>query len=742
MRSCLAPVALVLASSLPAQQSSGDQLQFETAAYAATFSSEHAQLTTRGALLAEQPSTLQFHYQSSGRSNSVRRRRAIDAVPQKLLDKVRYQHAGVVEVYRTDALGIEQSFHFAERPAGQGDLVILIGVAGNVLAMARDARHEELRFTQAGHTSIVYGEAIAFDRRNRRVDVLTSYDGQGQIALIVPAEFVDIASYPMVVDPAIGSPFDVGSGINVGHPDIAYDLELERHMVAFVSEALPSFSKVLATRLIRNDGTVVATSTVATAPSDLSNPDIAVCRSVTGNAFLVVWEEGSRIRGRLMDGVTGAPRAPAFNISNPAPGEVDRRPTVAGPGELGMIVAWDRTFVGDSNPRGIRSCEMRWASPFAAANVTINPMRSIQNVTSGYVQNAKLASSSHSRFVSGGSWAHNRLVWERFWNSPAPGDFDLETCAFRARPDTAQFTLTQSPALVPGANQIGANERLGDIGSVASTYYDPTDQQYCVAWADDGDVLAQMYDNNGPVGSGITVRASPLEETNPIVSVGSCEFTIVYGETATPGSPQLHVYAARVLRDGTVATGHKLVDGTNTAARGSIKASSRPTHTANEWLGSRSLIVWKSTTWNGLIRGRFFEPITASLSPYGSACPGPLGELPAIGTTGGNPYIGNAQFAFTVTNAPPISLAVLVASSQLSSTAIPGAPGCSLYVGLPFAIMLPTATNSLGDGSVPLPMPCSIPNGATLAFQWAIYSPAANAFGWIVSNDIDVTWQH
>jgi len=39
-------------------------------------------------------------------------------------------------------------------------------------------------------------------------------------------------------------------------------------------------------------------------------------------------------------------------------------------------------------------------------------------------------------------------------------------------------------------------------------------------------------------------------------------------------------------------------------------------------------------------------------------------------------------------------------------------------------------------------MPCSIAPGFTIACQWGVYSPTANAFGWIVSNDIDLTWSH
>jgi hypothetical protein len=99
-------------------------------------------------------------------------------------------------------------------------------------------------------------------------------------------------------------------------------------------------------------------------------------------------------------------------------------------------------------------------------------------------------------------------------------------------------------------------------------------------------------------------------------------------------------------------------------------------------------------------------------------------------------------FRVTLANAPTGSLAVLVLSDQLATAPIPGAPGCNLHVGLPVLTALPTVTNGLGDGEVMVPMPCSIPTGLTIALQWRIYSPAANAFGWIVSNDLDINWHH
>jgi hypothetical protein len=225
------------------------------------------------------------------------------------------------------------------------------------------------------------------------------------------------------------------------------------------------------------------------------------------------------------------------------------------------------------------------------------------------------------------------------------------------------------------------------------------------------------------------------------VGAGTCEFTIAYTEAPSPLSNQLDVYAARVLRDGTVATNHRLVDGQQNALRDRLVISSRQIHDTNSNLTNRTLIAWENgNPFDGVV-GQRFEPVTASVNPFGTACPGPLGELAAIGTSGGTPYAGNSAFAITITDGPANSLAVLAISDQLASNPLPGAPGCTVYGGAPI-VLLPILTDNLGDGAMALPMPCSIPHGLTLACQWGIYSPTANAFGWVLSNDVDISWYH
>ena len=209
-----------------------------------------------------------------------------------------------------------------------------------------------------------------------------------------------------------------------------------------------------------------------------------------------------------------------------------------------------------------------------------------------------------------------------------------------------------------------------------------------------------------------------------------------------PAEFTVDIYAARVLLDGTVPVNHRPVDVLGGPYQDGIRVSSRPIQPSTVLDPTNTaMIVWSGgTSTTPDVRARFWEPVAPNVFPYGVACPGPLGELPTIGTAGGSPIAGNQQFGITLTDAPASSVAVLLISNTFGTTPLMGAPGCNLYVGLPILSTMAVLTGPVGDAGATLPLPSQIPSGTQLAFQWAIYSPTANALGWIVSNDVDVSW--
>lgn len=664
-----------------------------------------------------------------------------------LTDKVvRYHRGNVVETYTVAPTGFEQSFHITQRPQGYGDLVLSITVGGNVTAPAARRAHQALEFAIDGSRQIRYGEAIAFDRSGSRVNVATSYDGVSQIELTVPQSFLDDATFPIVVDPAVGPVFVADTNIyNDTNPDVAYDLVNDRYLLVW-QRTFPATTGIRA-QLFDGDGVPLTSFIPLTSAVGCGSPAVAPCNSLSDDGFLVVWQQSDAIYGRLVSSTTGSMMALEFAISSPAAGEKDDGPTVSGPGNGAMMVAWERQLVGQTEPRGVRMRELYYPNPASPTTVNVGPERDIQTLNSGYVRNLRLARSDVRTTVGGQSWYINRLAWDRWWTAPAPGDWDVYSCAFRVKPNPFDFFILDPVGTVTGANSIGNNEFHCDIGSRADLHQSNNGLQYCIAWQDEADVHAHMYDELATIGTEIIVDDGPNFEGHPAVGAGHCEFTIAYLSITPPAEFDVDILAARVLLDGTVAINRRLIDNPGPQFQSEVAASSRPIHTSSEYESNTSLLTWSGQTGpsgQGLndVRARFFEPNAPNVSPFGSACPGPLGELAVIGTAGGQPTAGNDDFALTITGAPANSLAVLVIGDQLLTLPIPGAPGCNLYMGLPLLSVLPIVTDAVGNGQVGLPIPCSIPHDIALAFQWGIYTPGWNSFGWITSNDTDISWSH
>ena len=255
------------------------------------------------------------------------------------------------------------------------------------------------------------------------------------------------------------------------------------------------------------------------------------------------------------------------------------------------------------------------------------------------------------------------MCWERFFPSPAPGDFDVRTAWVIV--DATSLSFVQGPQGMQGGSSIGVDERRPDVAAIDNQIAWKT---LCV-WQNAFDIEARMYDNFGPVSN---------------------------------------------------------------AFAGSANA---PNGVMFAWLDESNSV--------GLINdihARVYEPVTSFVSPYGSACAGPGGTLPTI-QTDGDPYPGNLEFAIELSNAPSGSLAALLISNTLTTAPIPGAPGCTLYVDFPLLLAMPTITTATGDASVSVPIPVGAPPGALLGFQWGVYTPGYNAFGWIASGALDISWQ-
>ncbi len=648
-------------------------------------------------------------------------------------DVAQYRHDGITERYQLTATGFEQSFVLDRRPAGNGDFVLGIAVAGTVPlhAEACDARQQSLTFAVGGEDVFRYGKAVAFSRGStNRLPVATRYDGRGRIELVVASEFLDQAAYPVIVDPAVGPAQMVsGSGFTDLNPDVAYDPDADTFMVVWQREFTVNDRRIRVQRY-RRDGSPISGIGPLTGSGFATWPTVGFVKTAFYSGFYVVWSHTSGLRGQLLNSNGTGLFSPVHQLTSAATGTRDLRPTFSVRG-VTMLLAWDRTPNGSSNPTMIRvkRCGLVGTS---MPTISLGTEFVVEMVGTGYVQRVRMP----RRHIFAGS-EQNRLCWERFYPNPAPGDFDVRSAYVVVSLST--MAITDGPSNVPGAASIGVDERRPDV---ASTDH-PTTPQTLVVWQDQFDIEAHRYDIFGSVGGPFPIRATSRWETGPAVGGGATEFSVGYLSAPASNASATEVYAARVQINGSVLASDSEITSFGGPLQRSLRASSVPRTSNNGNRPNGVMFSWllESDSIGVIndIRAQFYEPVTANVSPFGTACSGPGGTLPTIGTNS-SPYPGNADFRVELSNAPPASLAALLISDTLTSVSIPGAPGCQLYVNFPPLIALPIVTSAVGEGSVAIPIPVTTPPSVLLGFQWGVYTPGYNPFGWIASNDLDIAW--
>ncbi|MFP2924988.1 Ig-like domain-containing protein [Pyxidicoccus sp. 3LG] len=106
----------------------------------------------------------------------------------------------VTEHLRNDEDGVEQSWAFERAPAGSGDLLVEIPVAGLTY---RGVTGTGLHFADAStDLGFRYGHATWVDARGQRTSLEARFS-EGRIQLRVPAGVLDGSAYPAVLDPVI-----------------------------------------------------------------------------------------------------------------------------------------------------------------------------------------------------------------------------------------------------------------------------------------------------------------------------------------------------------------------------------------------------------------------------------------------------------------------------------------------------------------------------------------------------------
>jgi MYXO-CTERM domain-containing protein len=137
---------------------------------------------------------------------------------------VEITRGAVVETIRDTRDGVEQSWRFDARPAGQDALVVRVAASGmEHVGTTQSGEHFRDAATGLG---VRYGHGTWIDARGTRTAVPVRFVGS-DLVLTVPADVIDASAYPAVLDPVIGpeiamdTPVTGARGANQLQPAIA-----------------------------------------------------------------------------------------------------------------------------------------------------------------------------------------------------------------------------------------------------------------------------------------------------------------------------------------------------------------------------------------------------------------------------------------------------------------------------------------------------------------------------------------
>ncbi|MFO1077435.1 MAG: hypothetical protein U1E73_06890 [Planctomycetota bacterium] len=215
---------------------------------------------------------------------------------------VRFARApGVVETFTALADGLEQSFVLAARPQGSGDLVVRCELQCEVPARADDAGG--IVFAVPGVGSFAIGAVTGIDAAGRRVRGGLRLDGT-MLAMSLPADFVDCAEYPLVLDPLLGGPV-LMSLSQLHDPDVTRDPATGDWLAVWTSYASAQDGDVYARRIAQATGNPVGAAFVVDASTTSTEYPRAGSVRQSGRVLVVYRTPGGilsapEVRGRIV----------------------------------------------------------------------------------------------------------------------------------------------------------------------------------------------------------------------------------------------------------------------------------------------------------------------------------------------------------------------------------------------------------------------------------------------------------
>jgi hypothetical protein len=183
--------------------------------------------------------------------------------------------------------GVEQTWTFPVKPAGESDLVVRVPATG--LELARSSPEGLTFHDPSADLSVKYGAATWVDAAGTRTAIEPRYEGN-EIVMRVPAPVIETSSYPAVLDPTIGAALDVDDGSEAAGTGVvgvvAYaSLPSPRFGVLFYEFNDPNYKAYLQ-RIDAVTGANIGTNVDVHVDPD--NPSM-VSLAFDGSHFVIAW---------------------------------------------------------------------------------------------------------------------------------------------------------------------------------------------------------------------------------------------------------------------------------------------------------------------------------------------------------------------------------------------------------------------------------------------------------------------
>lgn len=263
--------------------------------------------------------------------------------------EVEYRRGAIVERFDVSSAGIEVSYVFPTRPEGSGDLVVRGRIATDLDRPADGVSDEGLTFSLPGFGGVKIGGVTGLDANGDSVPGSLRLEGD-VLEMTLPSAFVDAATYPLVLDPLIGTDITIRDVQNVGAPVAAYDVTEDLFLVAWELRISGDDIDVVARRMLPDGSAYGGILFLATTALIERRPTISNVNA--RNRFVVAWERSGSVFGpyqieaRSVAAINGLQAAKTILVDAPGFG---RHPCLANEAGLvhnGTLLAWTAPNAG------------------------------------------------------------------------------------------------------------------------------------------------------------------------------------------------------------------------------------------------------------------------------------------------------------------------------------------------------------------------------------------------------------